>query len=75
MLPTKTFVYQKCLKKGEIVEEAVKEELTKLCVNLYKTFPCLPCDLSLPKKLRKIGLPQNADGCDFSMTEIMQSRC
>ena len=23
------------LKKGEIVEEAVKEELTKLCANLY----------------------------------------
>ena len=33
------------LKNGEIVEEAVKEELTKLCVNLHKTFPSLPCDL------------------------------
>ena len=37
MLPTKTFVYQKCLKKGEIVEEAVKEELTKLCVKDRKS--------------------------------------
>ena len=31
--------------------------------------------LSLREKLRKIGLPQNADGCDFWMTEMIQSRC
>ena len=53
MLPTKTFVYQKCFKKGEIVEEAVKEELTKLYVNLYKTFPSLPCDLVASRKTKE----------------------
>ena len=46
-------MYQKCLKKGEIVEEAVKEELTKLCVNLYKTFPSLPCDLVASRKTKE----------------------
>lgn len=40
-------------KKGEIVEEAVKEELTKLCVNLYKTFHSLPCDLVASKKTKE----------------------
>ena len=46
-------MYQKCLKKGEIVGEAVKEELTKLCVNLYKTFPSLPCDLVASRKTKE----------------------
>ena len=34
-------------KKGEI-----KEELTRLCVNLYKTFPSLPCDLIASRKTK-----------------------
>lgn len=42
-----------CVSKMKIVEEAVKEELTKLCVNLYKTFPSLPCDLVASRKTRE----------------------
>ena len=38
------------LKNGELVEETVKEELTKLCVNLNKTFPSLPCELVASRK-------------------------
>lgn len=39
--------------KGEIVEEAVKEEFAKLCVNLYKTFPSLPCNLVVSRKTKE----------------------
>ena len=53
MLPTKAFWIKNVLKKGEMVEEAVQEELTKLCVNLYKTSPSLPCDLVASRKTKE----------------------